>query len=163
MKEHSAGILVYRFSPKGELEVLLGKCGGPRWEKRFVGAWNIPKGHVEDHETDLEAAAREFREETSLDLDINEESLIDLGESNTSSGKKSVKIYAIEKDFNPDGGKVEIESNMCETEWPPKSGQMIEVPELSQCMYFKASAAKKICFSYQKIFIERLEEQLSRK
>ena len=33
--EKSSGILVYRFK-QGELQVLLGKCGGPAWAKLKV-------------------------------------------------------------------------------------------------------------------------------
>ena len=64
--ETSAGILVYRFDKEGKIQVLLGKMGGPRWVKKSVGAWNIPKGHIEDGENLLDGAIREFMEETTL-------------------------------------------------------------------------------------------------
>jgi predicted NUDIX family NTP pyrophosphohydrolase len=67
--EVSAGILIYRIIDN-EIQVLLGKNGGPRWKNKSVGAWNIPKGHVENGENLLDAAIREFSEETSLDLNI---------------------------------------------------------------------------------------------
>ena len=51
--EVSAGILVYRIVDN-EIQVLLGKNGGPRWKNKSVGAWNIPKGHVEDGENLLD-------------------------------------------------------------------------------------------------------------
>ena len=161
-KEISAGILAYRMQ-NGELQVLLGKCGGPKYDKMSVGAWNIPKGHVEEGENYLKAALREFSEETSLELNITDcNELIDLGESQTKTGKV-VKIYAIERDFSTDGGfKVEIQSNMCETEWPPRSGKMIEVPEMSEAFYFKMNVAKRMIFSYQKCFLTRLEEEINR-
>ena len=161
-KEISAGILVYRFQ-NDELQVLLGKCGGPKYDKMSVGAWNIPKGHMEEGEDYFKAALREFTEETSLDLNIsNCSEMIDLGESRTKTGK-IVKIYAIERDFAPEGEfKVAIKSNMCETEWPPKSGIKIEVPEMSEAFYFKMNVARRMIFSYQKCFLDRLEEEINK-
>lgn len=161
--ETSAGILVYRFDKEGKIQVLLGKMGGPRWVKKSVGAWNIPKGHIEDNENLLDGAIREFMEETGLDIDIGDVvNKIYLGTSNTSFGKV-VHIYAIEHDYadSPESFKVEIKSNTCETEWPPKSGKIITVPELADGYYFKLEVAKRMIFPYQKVFLERLEEELS--
>lgn len=155
--EVSAGILIYRIVD-GEIHVLLGKNGGPRWKNKSVGAWNIPKGHVENDENLLDAAIREFSEETSLDLNITKyEDIKYLGSSRTKSGK-TVHIYAVEYDYIPGEFKVDIQSNMCETEWPPKSGKIIEVPELDEAYYFKIEVAKRMIFPYQKIFLEKLEE-----
>ena len=41
------------------LEVLLILPGGPYWKKRDVGAWQIPKGGIEEGEMPEEAALRE--------------------------------------------------------------------------------------------------------
>lgn len=160
--EISAGILVYRLDKDKNIQVLLGKMGGPRWIKKSIGAWNIPKGHIEKDENLLDGAIREFMEETSLQIDIGD--ILNkkyLGISKTSFGKV-VHIYAIERDYtgSPDLFKVDILSNMCETEWPPKSGNIIKVPELSEAYYFKMDVAKRMIFPYQKIFLDRLEETL---
>lgn len=161
MQEVSAGILVYRMDKRGIIQVLLGKNGGPRYENRSVGTWNIPKGHVEQNEDILSTAIREFTEETSLKLpNINLSNLLYLGTAYTSKRKKCVHIYACKYDFNPDGNHVEIKSNMCVTEWPPHSGNMIEVPELCDAYYFDLSTAKNLIFPYQKIFIDRLIDQI---
>lgn len=130
-----------------------------------IGAWNIPKGHVESSDSSsFTAALREFTEETSLDLEIKSfEDFIDLGESMTKGGKV-VKIFAVEKNFiSDDEYKVEIQSNLCETEWPIDSGNMIEVPELESAYYFKINVAKRMIFPYQKVFLTRLEEKLQEK
>ena len=161
--EKSSGILVYRFK-QGELQVLLGKCGGPAWAKLNKGAWNIPKGHIEDDENKLETAKREFYEETNLILPEDEIKDIDylyLGESITKS-RKHVYIYAIQYDFTApyQEDSVIIHSNLCETEWPRKSGNIILVPELSEAKYFNINKAKEYIFSYQRIFLDRLIEQL---
>jgi 8-oxo-dGTP pyrophosphatase MutT (NUDIX family) len=48
----------------GRLEVLLVHPGGPFWAKKDAGAWSIPKGGIEEGEDPLDAARREFEEET---------------------------------------------------------------------------------------------------
>lgn len=160
--EVSAGILVYRIID-GEIQVLLGKNGGPRWKNKSIGAWNIPKGHVEESENIFDAAIREFMEETSLDLKIESyDDVIYLNTSRTKSGK-TVHIWALEYDYVPGEYKVNIQSNLVETEWPPKSGLMIEVPELSEAYYFKMNVAERMIFPYQKCFLETLKDELKNK
>lgn len=39
--------------------------------KHNVGHWDFPKGHVEDGETEIETAIREVKEETNIDIEIN--------------------------------------------------------------------------------------------
>lgn len=160
--EKSSGILVYRYKEE-KLQVLLGKCGGPYWEKVTKGAWNIPKGHIEGNENIFETAKREFYEETSLILPETG-NYIYLDESVTKS-KKHVYIYAIEYDFTYpyQSDVVIIHSNTCTIEWPKKSGNKILVPELSQAKYFNIDEAKEYIFNYQKIFLERLETELGNK
>ena len=36
------------------------------------GHWDFPKGHVEDGETEVETAIREVKEETGIDVKVNE-------------------------------------------------------------------------------------------
>lgn len=40
--------------------------------QQAAGHWGFPKGHVEDGETEVETAIREIKEETNLDVEINE-------------------------------------------------------------------------------------------
>ena len=47
-------------------EVFLVHPGGPFWTKKDLGVWSIPKGEYKDSEMPLEAAQREFREETGF-------------------------------------------------------------------------------------------------
>ena len=65
MPKTSAGILLYRDN-HGVLEVFLVHPGGPFWAHKDLGAWSIPKGEFESGEDPLDAARREFTEETSL-------------------------------------------------------------------------------------------------
>ena len=61
IRERSAGAVV--FTEKGEtVRYLL--LHYP------AGHWDFPKGHVEDGESDVEAALREVKEETGLDVEI---------------------------------------------------------------------------------------------
>lgn len=36
------------------------------------GHWDFPKGHVEEGETELQTAIREVKEETNIDVEVNE-------------------------------------------------------------------------------------------
>lgn len=40
--------------------------------KQTKGHWGFPKGHIEDDETEVETAIREVKEETNIDVDIEE-------------------------------------------------------------------------------------------
>ena len=40
--------------------------------QQVSGHWGFPKGHVEDGETEIETAVREIKEETNLDVEIDE-------------------------------------------------------------------------------------------
>ena len=41
--------------------------------KHNDGHWGFPKGHVEKDETELQTAIREVKEETNLDVEIQED------------------------------------------------------------------------------------------
>ncbi len=54
-------------------------CGGIIFDgdnvllvQQLEGHWGFPKGHVEGNETEAETAIREIKEETNLDVKINE-------------------------------------------------------------------------------------------
>ncbi|WP_168879173.1 NUDIX domain-containing protein [Rhizobium sp. P28RR-XV] len=95
MVQKSAGILAYRVD-RSELEVLLVHPGGPYWQKRDIGAWQIPKGELFDNEEADVAARREFAEETGW---ILEGALYPLGEIRQHGGK-SVMAFASEGAFS---------------------------------------------------------------
>jgi predicted NUDIX family NTP pyrophosphohydrolase len=54
---------MYR-SRQNAVEVFLVHPGGPIWRKK--DSWTVPKGEYLDDEDPLEAAQREFQEETSF-------------------------------------------------------------------------------------------------
>src|SRR6476619_2619157 len=66
-KRKSAGILLYH-DGELEIEVFLVLPGGPFWMNKDAAAWSIPKGEFDDTETPLQAALREFQEETGTQL-----------------------------------------------------------------------------------------------
>ena len=63
MSKRSAGILPCR-RHDGAWQVLLVHPGGPFWLHKDLGAWSIGKGEYMPPEPPLEAAVREFEEET---------------------------------------------------------------------------------------------------
>lgn len=65
MPRISAGLLMYRIHD-GKLQMLLAHPGGPYFQNKDDGAWSIPKGEIEPGEDLLEAAKREFEEETGV-------------------------------------------------------------------------------------------------
>lgn len=146
MAKRSAGLLMYR--RKGELEVFLVHPGGPFWAKKDVGAWSIPKGEYEQDESALDAARREFTEETGF---TPEGDFRDLGVVRQPSGKL-VSAWAFEGDCDPGG----LTSNTCKIEWPPRSGRFIDCPEVDRGEWFAISDAKKRISTGQLPFLDKL-------
>ncbi|MBR4201196.1 MAG: NUDIX domain-containing protein [Oscillospiraceae bacterium] len=64
LHEKSCGAIVYRRF-HGNIEILLIKHINS-------GHWSFPKGHVEGDETELETARREIKEETGLDVILDQ-------------------------------------------------------------------------------------------
>jgi predicted NUDIX family NTP pyrophosphohydrolase len=130
----SAGILLFRLN-RGDLEVLLGHPGGPFWVKKDHGAWSIPKGLISFGEAPLDAAKREFEEETGH---CPAGVFVPLGEARQPGGK-SVHVWAAEDDWNPES----LESNLFEMEWPPRSGKLRTFPELDRAAWFGIDEARR--------------------
>ncbi|HEY0731622.1 MAG TPA: NUDIX domain-containing protein [Chitinophagaceae bacterium] len=148
----SAGILMFRRIDK-ELEVLLVHPGGPFWKNKDQGAWSIPKGEFTNSEDPLDAAIREFEEETGVKLQGN---FIEL-EQIQQKGGKLVLAWAIESDLDPSS----IRSNTFSMEWPPKSGKWIEVPEIDKASWFAVEEAREKINPAQQALLEDLKQKLS--
>ncbi len=147
MPKRSAGILLYR-RQNHQLEVFLVHPGGPFWAKKDLGAWTIPKGEYSDGEHPLDAAKREFHEETGFSI---QGELLDLGVIRQTSGKL-VSAWAVEGDCRPEN----LVSNLCWVEWPPRSGKQIEIPEVDRGAWFSLDEARTRILATQVPFLETL-------
>jgi predicted NUDIX family NTP pyrophosphohydrolase len=146
----SAGILLHR-RHGDELEVLLVHPGGPAWANRDAGAWSVPKGEHLEGEDPLAAARREFEEE--LGSPPPEGDPDDLGEIRQKSGKR-VRAWALAGDLDA----TQIHSNTFMFEWPPRTGKMIEVPEVDRAEWFGLDVAREKINSGQVPLLDRLEQ-----
>jgi predicted NUDIX family NTP pyrophosphohydrolase len=147
MPRVSAGLLMYR-KMDGQLEVFLVHPGGPFWTKKDLGAWTIPKGEYTEDEDPLKAARREFLEETGF---IPQGNFEELGKVKQAGGKV-VSAWAFEGDCDP----ANLVSNTCEIEWPPRSGRLLEIPEVDRGRWFSIPAARKYIKDRQEPFLDRL-------
>jgi predicted NUDIX family NTP pyrophosphohydrolase len=135
MPRISAGILLYRRAPSG-LEVLLVHPGGPFWARKDAGAWSIPKGEFEPEEDPLDAAKREFAEET---------------------GQQIVHAWASEGDFDP----VSLRSNTFTMEWPRGSGRVATFPEVDRTAWFPLDEARRRILKGQLPLLDELAARVS--
>jgi predicted NUDIX family NTP pyrophosphohydrolase len=143
----SAGLLMFRRRPAGP-EVFLVHPGGPYWRGRDAGAWTIPKGGVEPGESLLEAARREFTEETGV---APAPPYLPLGRIRQRGGK-IVHAWAFEGDCDPD----RIVSSKATIEWPPRSGRTIDVPEIDRAAFYRVDRARVAINPAQVALLDRL-------
>jgi predicted NUDIX family NTP pyrophosphohydrolase len=142
---------MYRLRNSG-IEVFLVHPGGPFWAKKDFGAWSIPKGEYLEDEDPLEAAKREFEEETGF---APGERFVEVGELNQPSGK-IVRAWAFEGDCDP----AKLRSNTFSMEWPPRSGRKIEVPEVDRGSWFTIEDARSRLLTGQREFLDRLSQKI---
>lgn len=151
VSRESAGILLYR-RDGGRLEVLLAHPGGPFWRNRDAGAWQIPKGGIEEGETAAEAAIRECEEELGTTIAGTPWPLARIRQS----GGKWVEAFALEQDFDADA----ISSNSFEVEWPPRSGVLQSFPEVDRAAWFDLEAARTKMLASQAPLLDSLIEMI---
>ena len=148
MPKVSAGLLMCKRSAEG-LRLLLVHPGGPFWRNRDAGAWTIPKGLVGPGEDMLQAAQREFKEETGIRPEGPFTELSPIRQK----GGKTVRGWAFEGSCDPDA----IRSNTFTMEWPPKSGQTAEFPEIDRAAFFTPDEARAKINPAQARWIDELE------
>jgi predicted NUDIX family NTP pyrophosphohydrolase len=151
MAKKSAGILIYR-KIDGEYEVLLVHPGGPFWAKKDLNSWSVPKGEFEDDEEPLAAAKREFEEETGIAVTGE---FIELEPVKQLSGKI---IYTWATEGDPDISN--IKSNLFELEWPPKSGNFKEFPEVDRAGWFTFDMAEEKIITGQIPILKSLRNRI---
>lgn len=153
-KAVSAGLLMYAMEA-GQLRVLLAHPGGPYFAKKDAGAWSIPKGLVdtvaEGDEDLLATAKREFVEETGYELNVSTEYQT-LGQVTLKSGK-IVHAWAFQGDW--EAGRVPA-SNLFSMEWPPRSGDMQDFPEIDRAEMFSIDQGNSQINERQRPFLDRL-------
>jgi predicted NUDIX family NTP pyrophosphohydrolase len=149
----SAGLLMYRFVDN-EFEFFLIHPGGPFYQKKNEGVWSIPKGLPDEGEDLLITAQREFLEETGI---TPSPPFYPLGTARTKSGKM-IHAWAFPGNWNSSDG---IKSNTFSLEWPPRSGNRIDVPEADRANWFCYDEAAILINIQQRIFLDRLVEMKS--
>ncbi len=149
----SAGILLFRLKDN-YLEVFLVHPGGPFWKGKEAGAWSIPKCEFNEGENPLQAAKREFEEETGQASDGNFMELKTIQQK----GGKLVSAWAVEGDIDADN----IKSNTFKKEWPYKSGRWQTFPEVDKAAWFGVEEAKQKINPAQAAFIDDLVEKLKK-
>ncbi len=155
MAETSAGLLMYAFGGD-ELKVFLVHPGGPFFVNKDDGYWGIPKGLVDKDEDLLNAAIREFNEETGI---IPNGVYTPLGTIEQRNGK-IVHAWAFKA---KNDSKIETNSNTFEMEWPPHSGKRQKFPEIDKGEFFTVEEAKKKMIGAQFEFVALLLDYLKTK
>jgi predicted NUDIX family NTP pyrophosphohydrolase len=149
----SAGLLMYRHGPAGEVQVMLAHPGGPFWRGKDESAWTLPKGEYMDPEDAQAAARREFTEETGFDVTPP---LLPLGEITQKSGKR-ISAWAFRGDCEP----ACLRSNTFEIEWPPRSGRRQSFPEIDRVQWFGLGEARRKLLPAQCELLDRLERLIA--
>ncbi|MCI0155449.1 NUDIX domain-containing protein [Leifsonia shinshuensis] len=153
MAQRSAAVLLHRDGDGGH-EVWIAHMGGPFWARKDEGAWTLPKGIVEEGDTDeLAAARREFAEEMGTPSPAAD--YVALGEFRASS--KTFVVFAAEADFGP----IELASNTFELEWPPRSGIVREFPEVDAAGWFPIETARTKLAKGQRPILDALLRRLN--
>ena len=148
----SAGILLYKRTPIG-IQIFLVHPGGPFWAKKDAGAWSIPKGEFAAGENPLEAAQREFEEETGRKVSGTFRELAPC----RLASRKIVHAWAVEGDIDADA----IRSNMFEMVWPPKSGRLAQFPEVDRGGWFTLDEARRRINKGQVPLLDELERTVA--
>jgi predicted NUDIX family NTP pyrophosphohydrolase len=129
----SAGVLLYR-DRGADRQVLLIRPGGPFWRGKDIGAWQIPKGGLEAGESSEAAARREAEEELGVPLTCP---LVPLATIRQAGGKR-VEAFAGAQDIDA----TMVRSNSFSLEWPPRSGQFRNFPEVEEARWFDLASAR---------------------
>lgn len=147
MVRKSAGLVLYRMR-EGRVEVFLIHPGGPFWARKDQGAWSIPKGEFTD-EDPLEAAQREFQEETGCAASGVFQPLDPIQQT----GGKIVHAWAVEGDCDAEA----IQSNTFTMEWPPHSGRQATFPEADRAAWFPLAQAREKILKSQRPLLDQVQ------
>lgn len=146
----AAGLLMCRFS-EGVLQYFLVHPGGPYYAKKDAGVWTIPKGLPEDSEELIDTARREFFEETGIG---SSPPFHNIGTVKQKGGKV-VHAWTFLGNWDPETG---ITCNNFSLEWPPRSGKMVEFPEMDKAKWMDHEEATTMINPAQIPFLDRAKE-----
>lgn len=79
--------------------------------KQIKGIWGFPKGHVEKDETELETAIREVKEETNIDVEVQEDKRYTMNYKTDKGADKEVVLFLAKKiggDIKPQESEVSV-------------------------------------------------------
>ena len=82
--------------------------------KQTNGIWGFPKGHVEKNETELQTAEREVKEETNIDVKIDETKRYTMNYMTDRGASKEVVLFLAQK---IGGNLSRQESEVSQIEW----------------------------------------------
>jgi predicted NUDIX family NTP pyrophosphohydrolase len=150
-RAQSAGVLLYR-RRGAAIEVLLVHPGGPFWARKDDGAWSIPKGEFDAGEAPVDAARREFAEETGIALTQPLVALTPVAQSRA----KTVHAFAAEADVDA----ARVVSNTFALEWPPRSGRVQSFPEIDRAGWFSLDEARTKIVAGQRALLDELRALL---
>jgi predicted NUDIX family NTP pyrophosphohydrolase len=151
MPKRSAGILPYR-RRDGGCEVFLVHPGGPFWARKDLGAWSIAKGEYQVPEPALQAAVREFEEETGHRLPGP---FRPLSAVRLASGKV-IDAWCTEADWD----LATFKSNTFELEYPKGSGVTKTYPEVDRVAWFDVDTAQRKIHAGQLPLLHELKRLL---
>lgn len=130
--EKSAGIIIILNNNK----LLLSHPTNARWSNTY----SFPKGHIEENESQIEAAIRELKEETSIE--ITEDRIIDkepiVVQYNDRKGKIYKEVYLFKVYIN------DISEIGLSDETLPK--EILQIEELDWCGFLTKEEAKSKIF-----------------
>jgi len=105
-----------------------------------AGHWDFPKGHVEEGETDVQTAIREVKEETNIDVEVNEKYRYTTEYSQKEDVMKEV-VYFLAKNVSDDKEE--------------------QIEEVSEVKWFKIEdAIEKITYDTSKEILVKLKNDL---
>ena len=151
--KQSSGLLMYKYIDN-DLYVFIGKLGGMGWKDRSHN-YSIPKGIIDKGEKPIDAAIREFEEETGIKYNWNRKDLVDLGYVDLKNPRypKRLKLWAFEGDGKFKG------SNTFKEEWPRNSGRYIISNEIEDADFYHIEKAKLMVHKYQVPALNRLSKK----